>query len=155
MEQGDFIEKLYCSELKKLIRAANLKLRNYQTAEDMAQDVFVLAQEKREALMSHPEPERWLLNVLRKKLMHEFRARSKFMGALIELEARARSEEFADNEFKSELFDCLTEEEIEMLKLIWVDGYTIRMVAEKLGIKYETCRRRIQRAKDKIRDCEK
>jgi len=150
----DFIHQLYIEMFKKLVRTACFRIRDYHAAEDIAQDVFVLAHKMQDDLVVHPNPKGWLFDTLNKKLMHELRARTRFIASLEKLEAKLLAEQSENNEIKSDKFDHLTQQEFDMLKMVYNDGFTIKMVAEKLGLTYETCRRQIQRAKDKVRNCE-
>jgi len=151
-EAGEFFDQLYIDMFKKLVRSAHFRLRDHNAAEDIAQDVFALAYENIEYLMSHPYPKRWLFSVLGKKLLHEYRARGNFEKLQKRLELDLPMAHPAEIESRPDQLDCLTETEYKMLLMIYNDGYTIRMVAEELGLTYETCRRHIQKAKDKIRD---
>jgi len=148
----DLIDQLFCGMYKKLVRAAYIRLRNYQTAEDIVQDVFVLAQEKRDSLLIHPNPGGWLFDALKKKILHEFRSMIRFNSMKLRLEMEIPAQQFTEIGFRSDRFDFLTEIEYEMLVTIYIDGFTIRMVADKLGYTYETCRRHVQRTKNKIRN---
>jgi len=144
---------LYDENFKKLVRAAYTKIHNYQSAEDLAQDVFELAQRKIEVLLAHPNPTGWLLDVLGKKLMHELRAWGRFRTSMEALAERISKNPPAKGAYDPDgRLGCLTEEEFRMLKLLYCDGFTLRMVAEKMGMTYDTCRRRVQMAKDKARN---
>lgn len=147
----DLISQLYNDMYNKLVMSAYIRLRNYQAAEDIVQDVFALAQEKRDNLLIHPNPGGWLFDVLKKKLLHELRAMTRFKAMQGKLEAGLTAELPAETGTVPDRFDHLTETEYNLLKSIYIEGSTIRMVAEKLGLSYETCRRYVQRTKDKIK----
>jgi len=151
----DLIYQLYQSMYKKLVRAAMTKLRNYPDAEDITQDVFTLAEMKKNDLLTHPNPEGWLFDVLKNKILHEYRTRGRFKVALGKLEAGYSDHYIPEDDSVPDIFDCITKDEYDLLKRIYVDGYTIRLVAEQSGLNYETCRRRVQRIKDKVRNCGK
>jgi len=148
----DLISQLFSDYSEKLFRAAKVKLHNYHTAEDVVQDVFVLALEKREMLLIHPYPEGWLFIVLRKKLLHELRACIRSKALQEKLELILSTVQPAEYGSRSDRFDSISEKEYILLSMIYVDGSPMRTVAEKLGISYETCRRRVQKAKHKIID---
>ena len=150
-DTDDLISQLYDDMYKKLVMTAYTRLRNYQAAEDIVQDVFALAQEKRVNLLLHPNPGAWLFDVLKKKLMHELRSMTRFKAMLAKLEVGLTAELSAETASIPDRFDHLTEKEYNVLRTIYIDGSTIRMVAEKLGLSYETCRRHVQKTKDKIR----
>ena len=149
-DNDDFIHSLFYKNEKKLFTIAYLQLKNYHAAEDIVQDVFVVLNEKKETVLAHPKPVAWLFVVLKYKLLHEYRARVRFRIAQEKLEQKLQVEQSSSSDFTSDIFDCLTERELNMLSMLYADGLTIRMIAEKLGIKYETCRRQVQRAKSKL-----
>ena len=156
-DADNLICQLYHGMYAKLFRAAYMRLRDYHAAEDIVQDTFTAAQKRKEELLNHPNKEGWIFDVLKKKILHEFRARARFIALQGKLEMRMPSvsfEEIVENGMSSGKFDCLTEEEHKILKMIYGDGLSIRMVAEELGLSYQMCRRFAQLAKEKLKDCE-
>ena len=147
----DFIHRLYVDMYIKLVQVASITLRDYHTAEDLAQDVFTLALERREFLLNHPNPEGWLFNALTNKLLHEFRSRTRFKAVQLKLELQPSTKRMGRIGFKSNIFDRLTEKEYKLLKMIYIEGFTIREVSNELGLPYERCRRHVKRAKEKLR----
>ena len=47
--------------------------------------------------------------------------------------------------------DLLTPEEYKLLKMVAVHGYTVREAAAEFGINIEVCKKRVQRAKKKMK----
>jgi RNA polymerase sigma-70 factor (ECF subfamily) len=150
-DDDDLIAQLYRSMYKKLFLAAFSKLRNYHTAEDITQDVFTFAQKKRKELSTHPNQEGWLFDVLKNKLKHELRAKTRFTAMQSKLEAQLPISHPSEIGFSRRIIDSLTEKEYKMMKMIYIEGFTIREVSEKLDIQYDTCRRQVQNAKEKVR----
>ena len=147
----DFITQLYNGMHKKLFLAAYSKLHNFHTAEDITQDVFVLAQENREELSSHPNPEGWLFDTLKNKIKHEFRAKARFIVFQGKLKTWPQATRSSKIGFSQDMINCLTENEQKMMGKIFIDGYSIREVAQIYGLPYETCRRQVQIAKEKLK----
>lgn len=148
---NDLIVRLYRSMYKILFLAAYSKLRNYHSAEDITQDVFAFAQEKRKELSVHPNQQGWLFDVLNNKLKHELRAKTRFIAMQGKLEIQPPLAHPAKNGFSQSIVNCLTENEYNMMKMIYIEGFTIREVSEKLGLHYDTCRRQVQNAKNKLK----
>jgi RNA polymerase sigma-70 factor (ECF subfamily) len=146
----DFIAQLYNRMYKKLYLAAYSRLRSFHAAEDITQDVFVLAQEKREELLVHPNPEGWLFDTLKNKIKHELRAKTRFFAMQGKLEAMWQTTRNSKIGFSQEMINCLTEKEHRLMRMIFVEGYSIREVAKKYGLIYDTCRRHVQAAKEKL-----
>jgi len=147
----ELLEELFHDMFIKLVEAANFKLRDYQAAEDIVQDTFALAQEKIEDLISCENPRGWLYNVMKNKLLHELRSRSRFLVMQKKLEVDQLTVDPPEITFRPDYFDILSEEEYEMLRSVYVDGLPIRMVAEMMSLSYDVGRKRIQKAKEKLR----
>ena len=150
-EADDFIARLYSRMYIKLFLAARSRLHNFNTAEDITQDVFAVAQEKREELSVHPKPEGWLFDTLKNKLKHELRAKARFFSMQEKLETIQQSTNSSKIGFSQEMINCLTEKEYKLMRMIYVEGFSIREVAQMHGMLYETCRRQVQAAKEKLK----
>jgi RNA polymerase sigma-70 factor (ECF subfamily) len=144
--------KLYEEMFPKLKRIAMIKLRDEHKAEDIAQDTLIVAYDKREQVFQFPEPKKWVYGVLHKKLKHEFRSKARFALMMNKLERGFQEEQATDcNDGWEELLDGLTCDEYQLLKMIYVEGYSNKEAAEKLNIPYDRCRKQVQRAKERIR----
>lgn len=154
-EEERFLEELFRSEYKKMLSLAIRKLRNAQNAEDIVQDTFTVALLKIKELISNPNPKGWLYVVLKNKIMHEYRAKARFLVVWGKLEAAFSREQTWKNEKTSDIFEELPQTDYELLRLIYIDGYTNREVAELKGISYDACRKAVQRAKEKVRKIRK
>ena len=60
-----FIEKLYCTTRDKLFRYAYRLIGRVEKAEELVQEVFVLAMLHKEELLSHANPQGWLFVTLK------------------------------------------------------------------------------------------
>ena len=144
-------ERLYREMYGPLLRTANATIHDLHASEDLVQDTFVVAHSKFEALGNTVDLKSWLYGVLRNKIKHELRARVRFAVMRDKLERDPRVSDPDEGGARRDLPGGLTRGEYELLELIYVDGYNAREVAASLNISYDSCRKRIQRAKDKIR----
>ena len=135
-----------------MLKFAYSKLHDVSASEDLVQDTFTLAYEKFEELQTHPDPQKWLYGVMRNKIKHELRARARFASALGKLERELLTAHPVDGDHWRDILKGLTKDEFDLLKLIYVDGYHCREVADKLNITYDACRKRVQTAKDNLRN---
>jgi RNA polymerase sigma factor (sigma-70 family) len=148
---NEFLEALYIEMYDKLYRFAYLRLNNHYLAQEITQDVFVLAQKKLDSVRSSSNPQGWLVQALGNTVMHALRTKQIVISRNIPL-----NEELVGNAQKNEdgygLKNFLSEDEWELLNLIYCNGYSIQEASNQLGIEYETCRKRVYRARKKIKD---
>ncbi|MDR2570206.1 MAG: sigma-70 family RNA polymerase sigma factor [Oscillospiraceae bacterium] len=149
---NDLLSALHHEMYFDLVRIANMKLRDIQASHDIVQDAFIVALEKIDVLNNHTNPKGWIVNTLKNKILHEFRARFRHSMLMKHLEPLINSSNNSTSiELWSYLSEIIEDEELFLLKLIYEEGYSLIEVSEKLGISYSACRKRVQRAKDKIR----
>lgn len=76
MEQNwsNFITLLYSEEHERLFKVAYRKTKNGEIAQDLVQDVFLLAIFNQSKLKQHPKPGAWLMRTLQNLIMNESRA---------------------------------------------------------------------------------
>lgn len=61
---NDFIAPLYNEEHERLVKVAYRKTKDWELAQDLVQDVFLLAIFNQTKLMQHPKPGAWLMQTL-------------------------------------------------------------------------------------------
>lgn len=147
----DFLEGLYIEMYDKLYRFAYLRLNSHHLAQEITQDVFALAQEKIDKVRISPNPQGWIVEALSNTIKHALRTKQIIISRNIPL-----NEELAGNIHKDEgeygLENFLLEDEWKLLNLIYCEGYSIQEASNQLDIKYEACRKRLYRARKKIKD---
>ena len=146
-----FIEQLYREEYKKMVMVAYTKLRSRQSAEDVVQETFTEAWKCFDRLLASPNPAGWLYLTLRNKMKHELRSQLRFSLLRDKLEWTHKTEQSDSENSPDDLFEGVSREEYELLEMIYIQGYTNIEAAEKLGISYVVCRKRVQRAKENMR----
>ena len=145
----EFFEKLYEERFEHMVNYAGIKLHDSHGAYDVVQETFIAAYNDIQELMRSENPKGWLMNALNFNIMHERRARAKFIllyqKMLQALTEKSISQPSDDNNLG--LSQILEETEFEVLRVIYVDNHTMREAADILGITYETCKKRVQKAK--------
>lgn len=155
----DNIEK----KVSKLVVYAENAL-NDSLPEEAVQDTFRIACSKYDELMNSSNPQGWLMNTL-KNVIRNIRKEQANLNKYFVMTMSLDDEEFMevcavgtdvhkrleDTEVDLMYSDLLTEEEYRLLTLIVRYRYSILEAALEFGINIETCKKRIQRVKKKLR----
>lgn len=147
--KNDFWEQLYQSEYHRLFYAAYRQTGNRERAEDLVQEVFLLAFFHREEFLTHPNPKAWLTRTLFNRIANEQRRQ---FHKEVSLDQAAEIPEEIQEESLEELLPVqLRAEEREIL--IWRYQEQIRYseMAERLGVSESTCRKKVSLAINRCR----
>lgn len=158
-EESLFFENLFRKEYDGLLRYANIILQKFgaghvsasDRAEDVVQELFFLAWERREELITNETPERWLYNALVLKVreaLREDRAWVKRLALTPEVYGRPGPSQ----QLPAEWNDLLPPEDLRLLRQLYVDGYSYQELCEALGVKKSTLAMKIYRIKEKFRN---
>ena len=161
--QEEIIAQLYREMYRKLVVYAENAL-NDSLAEEAVQDTFRIACSKYDELMNSSNPQGWLMNTL-KNVIRNIRKEQANLNKYFVMTMALDDEEFMevcavgtdvhkrleDTEVDLMYSDLLTEEEYRLLTLIVRYRYSILEAALEFGINIETCKKRIQRVKKKLR----
>lgn len=160
-EQDAFIEKLYHEFFIQLWIYAKAALGDPEQAQEVVQDTFHEAVRHIDILMVHENPKGWLMDALKKKIMHARRSRNRYILHFISLESDL---EFTDpllstedptpsniQDVLKEIRQVLSEEEWNLLRKITLESQPYKNVAEELGITVWTCQKRIERIRKKLK----
>lgn len=150
------------------IRAAILReTADPELADEIAQETFVRAWDRRRQYRPGTSPRAWLLAIARSQLMEFHRKETRerrHLRALVREELLRRLRELAEYDSALELAEtrlealkaCLEElnpEQRELLELIHAKGLTTEAAAEVLGIQPPACRQRLSRLQRALRQC--
>jgi RNA polymerase sigma-70 factor (ECF subfamily) len=116
----------------------------------VVQETFLAAQKNIGKLMRSDNPGGWLTNTLKYKIQHEKRARARFIVLIERIAKDPSSYAFSDNGYGEDILHFLEKSEYEVLRLLYIDGYSPKEIAGILKISYDACRKRIQAAKRKL-----
>ena len=158
-EQRELIEQLYKQMHVVLLSYAKKCLRSSEVSEDVVQITFAIACSKIEDLEKSPNPNGWIFNVLKNVINSIWRimAKDAKLTESMVLEQNAFYEmcevlePFIDSEFEEKSVKIIGRENYDLLCYVHVKGYSEIEAAKKFGLKYDTCKKRIQRAEEKLR----
>lgn len=149
-KQRAFIESLFKEMYPMLLRYAKANLDSKEMAEEAVQMVFLKACSAPKKLMNSANPEGWTVQALKNVLREMYRKRDR-MQELVVANTKLSKTVHYDDYFDAEYGDILSPEEFALIRRLKVDCYSIREAAEELGISEEVCKKRSQRAMDKLR----
>lgn len=160
-EQDIFLEMLYRESFTQLWIYAKAALEDPEQAQEVVQDTFHEAVRHIDILMAHKNPKGWLMNVLKKKIMHARRSMNRYILRFISLDSALEFTSSAlsiDNSTSSNVQDTLKEirrvlskEEWTLLRKITLEKQPYKNVAKELGITVWTCQKRIERIRKKLK----
>lgn len=148
------IERLYLQMFSMLFEYARSVLPNDALAEEAVQDTFRIACQKPESLCASPNPEGWLVNTLKNVLCNMERSRGIAKRILHGYFAANITELTTTNDRVGVeiLYDDIADtEEFKLLKEMAIDGRSYLEMAQSRNISIDTCRKRVQRAKETLR----
>lgn len=153
-EQRQAIARLYKEMYNQLHTYAYGILRDRELSEDLVQETFQTACGKPSKLLSSANPRGWLMETLKNVMKNARRRRATMAKYIVPAETvdieRIVSPDPGDN--VDLLYSgLLSEEEFQLVKRVAVDRYTMLEAAEELGISEDACKKRVQRAKEKLR----
>ena len=145
-----FLETIYREMYPKIYTFARLRLQDEQLAQELAQDVFVLAQEKLPELRQSPNHQGWLIRAAGYAVLHAQRERSAIARRTVPLEELQLSAPPPEAE-DSDLREHMSQEEWKLLRAVYCEGYSIAEAARLCGMSLEACRKRLYRCKKRLR----
>ena len=150
-EQRAFLNQIYIEMYSTIYRYAIANVLNEHLAQEIAQIVFTKACNDPESIMASPRPKGWLVKALRNTLQEYYRERDHAVE-LTERSARVSPIVHRDDYFDVEYSDLLDPDEMKLLRLVDIEGCSTRDAAKVFGIAEATCRKRLQRAREKLRE---
>ena len=152
-EQRKIIEHLYLEMYDMLISYARCSFKEEALAEEAVQETFRIACQKPEQLCESQNPKGWLVKTLKFTINNIKRnrecARQVLSGYLMEQqEGRGYSEDKLELRLLYE--DVFNTEDFQLIKELAVDGKSHLEMAQAHGISVNACKKRVQRAKEKL-----
>lgn len=153
-EESGYIERLYRDMYHSLYTYAYAMLGNQCLAEESVQETFRVACDKPKELIACPKPKGWLVETLKNVIRNARRKRAMLEKYIATLEPadldRLVSPDCSDD-VDLVYSGLVSPAEFHLLKRVDIEGYTMLEMAEELGINLETCKKRAQRAREKMR----
>lgn len=156
--RDSYFEELYKREYRNVVRYVRRLVRDNRAVEDIVQETFCTAYEKRESLKKHPNVRGWLYAAARNKWLKWNEKQSRYL-----LECEIAAQEMPDRPGEEEisrydmvdmiqaLAETLTKQEMEILRSYYEYGYTGREMAGRLGITEACFKVRISRLKARLK----
>ena len=149
-EQRQFLKRVFLAMYPTIFRYAISNVHDEDLAEEIAQIVFTKACNDPESIMSSPNVNGWLVRALRHVLQEYYRERDRAVR-LTERSVSIYPPVHHDDYFDVEFSDLLDPEDMKLLRMVDVEGYSTRDAAEAFGISEVACRKRLQRARERLR----
>jgi RNA polymerase sigma-70 factor (ECF subfamily) len=125
-------------------------LINSQLAEEAVQETFSIVCAKADDLFESKNPKGWLVTTLKNVIKNMNRNKADISRLIINDDRFSNSRTVDDN--IDLLYSGLDKNaDYQLLKRIALDRYTMLEAAQELGISVEACKKRVQRAKKRLK----
>ncbi len=148
------IELLYREMFQQLFIYARSSLMDESLAEEAVQDTFRIACIKSDDLLSSKNPKGWLMSTLKNVIRNIRRSNTRLNSLFIRAFSIDDLPLASNDEQNLELYymDLIGEEDYRLLEMVVVKRFTILEASKSLGISLEACKKRVQRAKKKLKN---
>lgn len=151
----EFYERLVRTHHKELLRLSSIWMMQRATdtvdfgrAEEAVQETFTIAWEKKDILMKHPNPIAWLNIALKNVIKNMAREDQRWAECLLRIPTEGiQAAPGADLELEG----IISEEDMNVLKRLYLYGETYEEVCEDLGMKKSALAMRVKRSKELFR----
>lgn len=153
-EEHNLIERLYLEMYDMLLAYARASLKEEALAEEAVQETFQIACRKPKQLLNSPNPKGWLVNTLKYTICNIKRDWEKTRQLLATYLMQTSDVAFSENSIRLEVVygSIADTEEFKLLKEMAVDGKSHLEIATARGISVNACKKRMQRAKEKLQE---
>lgn len=144
------LEQLYLANYAGMEAFARRFFRNPDIAQDVVQETFLVAQIKLDDVLLSPSPVGWLYNTLKNIIGDTYRKRQRLLDLCVPLsdtDAAAGDELSVRVSYEGAIDD----DDLELLIWIYCEGMPYADAAQRLGVSLSALKKRVQRAKAKMR----
>ena len=156
MAHEHFFDALYLEMYDMLLIYAERALDNqHALAEEAVQDAFKICWIKIEEVTASQNPKGWLLETLKNVIRNIRRSQARFANLLLILNKNlALAERTAEDETELDMTyeDLKDNPDYQLLKEFVLEHRSIKEMAQERGITVDACKKRIQRAKERLRE---
>lgn len=149
------IETLYGKYFEDVYKYVYREIPHRQMAEDIAQDVFLVAVKRSDKVLKHSHPKRWLLTTAKYKIREFHRKMKRWTDEPLREEGEEAGVEdyrFEEKEWELTALTILNESEWEMIKKYYLCGVPVSELANAEGITENNMRVRLHRIKKKLKN---
>ena len=154
-EYSEKIEQLYLEMYDMLITYARCSFEEESLAEEAVQETFQIACQKPDKLCKSLNPNGWLVNTLKYTIRNIKRSRENARQLLSNyLIEQMECATFSEDKLSLQLMydDVSCSEEFKLIKEMAIDGRSHLEMANARGITVNACKKRVQRAKETLRE---
>lgn len=152
-EYSSQIEALYLELYDKMIVYAESTLGSRPLAEEAVQETFRIACQKSQSVCISPNPQGWIFNTL-KFTIKNIKSNQASAKHLIELYMLTQTDELIaapDHVSVDVLYENVANtDDFQILKEMAIERRSHEEMAAKRGISVNACKKRVQRAKEKL-----
>lgn len=148
------IETYYVEMFYSLSAYAQSALNDRSLAEEAVQDTFRIACAKADKFLSSPNPKGWLLNTLKNVINNAIRSRAylnRMVIAYLDTDENNIPGDIGNPSIDLIYSDLTENKDYKLLKKIALEKCSMLEAAQELGISVEACKKRVQRAKKKLK----
>lgn len=154
-EAMEFVDALYRKHYNNVLNMVRKDFTCASRAEDLAQDVFVEATRKAEKLLIHENPDGWIMETARNKMMNLrknlYKRTAKEAGEA-EVELLGMESDFGMVEMTDLMKNALNKHEIMLFYMYYFGGYTAKEMAEFEHITEVNFKVRMLRIRNKVKE---
>ena len=143
------LESLYLQHYSAMESYAYRFFKNRDLAQDAVQETFLIAQTKLDVLLASPAPRGWLFNTLKNVIGNIYKQQKKLKDTVV-LREDDQAEDLSPSVL-AEYAHTVPEEELRLLIWVYCDGWPYQSIADHLGISLAACKKRIQRARNHMK----
>lgn len=155
IERNKIIEELYIEMYPKLLIYARNSLNDRHLAEEAVQETFRIACARADRFMESQNRQGWLTITLKNIILNARRNQAKLKNVLLTImTVEKMSTDISEDNVDLEMYctSALGKEDFELIKRIVIENRTVIEVSKELGISVEACKKRVQRAKKKLKN---
>lgn len=152
-----FLKELMDATYEKIYLFIGRRQADKDFVEDVVQETFLAAYRKAEILMDHPNQLGWLYITARNKML-KLNSKKKDLRFLEEGDIayierlKTEEEQYGEIELEEAIKATVGEEQYQMLRDYYLNGYSSGEMAEKYGMESGNVRMRMSRLKKKLRE---
>lgn len=154
-EQNKIIEDLYTEMYARLCIYAMNALNDRNLAEEAVQDTFRIACMKIDSLIDSPNRQGWLTNTLKNVIRNIRRSQlrlNRIVATALSINCPSPVQPERDVDLGLYCTSILGKEDFKLIKLVILENHTMLEASKEFGISVEACKKRVQRAKSKLKD---
>ena len=151
-EEQTFFQGLYQDHYRALFSYAYHLGIGREAAEDYVQDTFLTALRHAETVLNSPNPRGYLQQVLKNVIGYQLRCMRYAESLQRKLRERLEQEPDGDPIMPETLYrGAISDEDLGLLIRFYLEGWSQKELARELGVSLNACKKRIQRAKERLR----